>query len=334
MNKLTIFLGDIDYHLSTVAKGHDASAWLLNHNNYKTITETKLKNSTTVYTSLGDLPPNLEIVYDILSRADVIFYCPPKQWSDQKLVDIVDPGSSIQGLTEILLALLPSSVQINNFVATYKDPNPVVDTRKTKSKQMWVAGCSISHGIGVKTDEKYGSLIAKQLNLSCSFLTRPGTAMDWAADQILRSDIKKNDLVIWGLTNPERLTYIHDNQLLEGVTIMTYDDHPEYKKIVSPENLYSQQNIYKHFYALHQVINFCNKAGAKLFLVGILNGLNCFLPFLKSQKNYIHVPYTLEFNKSQIKTSFIDLGTDLEHPGPKQHIQYKQLILNKINQST
>lgn len=331
MNKLTIFVGDINCHLSTVAKSHDASAWLLDHTNYKTINKSKLKNSTTVYTSLGDLPSDLEIVYDVLSSADVIFYCPPQQWSDQKSVDIVDPGSSIQGLTEILLALMPSSVQVNNFVATYKDPNPVVDTRKTKSKQMWVAGCSISHGVGVEADKKYGSLIAKHLNLPCSFLTRPGSAIDWAADQILRSDINKNDLVIWGVTSPERLTYIHNNQLLEGLTINSYDARPEYKKIISPENLYSQQNIYKHFYALHQVINFCNKAGAKLFLVGILSGSNCFLTFLKSQKNYIHIPYKCTFDKSNILMSFIDTGTDNSHPGPRQHSQYKDIILQHIS---
>lgn len=331
MNKLTIFVGDIDYNLSIVAKNHDASAWLLDRTNHKTIAESKLRNSTTVYTSLGDLPSDLKIVYDILSSADVIFYCPPTQWSDQKSVDIVDPGSSIQGLTEILLALLPSSVQINNFVATYKDPAPIVDTRKTQSKQIWVAGCSISHGVGVEADEKYGSLISKQLNLPCSFLTRIGSSIEWAADQILRSDIKKNDLVIWGVTSPERLTYIHNNQLLEGLTIKSYDTRPEYKKIVPPENLYSHQTIYKHLYALHQVINFCRKARAKLFLVGILSGSNSFLPFLKSQKNYIHIPYKYTFDKSSMLISFIDTGTDNDHPGPRQHSQYKDIILQHIS---
>lgn len=331
MNKLTIFVGDIDESLSTVARRHDNSAWLLDHTNYKTITESVIKNTTTVYTSLGDLPSDLEIVYNILSKADVIFYCPPNQWSDHKSVDIVDPGSSIQGLTEILLCLLPSTVQLNNFVATYKDPNPLVDTRKTKSNQMWIAGCSISHGVGVEHNAKYGSLIAEHLNLPCSFLTRPGAAIDWAADQILRSDIRKNDLIIWGVTSPERLTYIHDDQLLKGVTINLYNNYPEYEKIISHKNLYSQQTIYKHFYALQQVINFCNKVNAKLFLVGILFGSYSFLSFLKSQKNYIHIPYNTIFKKSDISMSFIDTGNDNLHPGPKQHSQYKDIILQHIS---
>lgn len=331
MQKLTIFLGDVGSYLSTVAKTHDESACLLDRDNYKKIIDLKLKNSTTVYTSLGDFPGDIAVVYDILLKADTIFYCPPEQWSDNKLLDLADPGSSIQGLTEILLSLLPDSVTINNFVASWIDPNPLVDSRKTQSNQIWVAGCSVSHGTGVAADEKYGSLISKTLNLPCSFLTRDGSSIDWAADQILRSDIKENDLVIWGITSPERLTYIHNNQLLKGLGVNAYRVNPEYKKIVSPEILYSQQTIYRHFYALQQVINFCNKVNAKLFLVGILFGSYSFLSFLKSQKNYIHIPYRIIVSSSDISIEFIDTGTDHTHPGPLQHKQYKDIILQHIS---
>jgi len=333
MHPLTIFLGDIQEYLSVVAKQHSKSAWLLDHSNYTKIFDSNLNLSpTTVYTSLGDLPKDLKIVYSILSKADQIYFCPPEKWSDGKSVDISFPGDSVQGLTGIMLSLLPDSVIVHDMSCSLPNPDPLIDTRKTDQSQLWIAGCSISHGVGVDCKEKYGQLVANEMNLSCSFLTRPGSAIDWAADQILRSDIQKEDIVIFGITNPDRLTYIHDNQLLSGVTGTTYDRFPEYHSIVNPKNLFSHQTLYTHYYSIQKVINFCKQIKATLILIGLLPGAYNFINFLKSQKNYIHVPYTLEFNKSQIKTSFIDLGTDLEHPGPKQHIQYKQLILDKIDQ--
>jgi hypothetical protein len=327
---LVIFFGDVQENLAEAAKNYDSSAWLLDYSNYTKIVNNEVDSETTVYTSLGDLPKDLNIVWSILLKAKTIFYCPPTIWSDGKITDIINPGESAEGLTEILLCLLPDSVQVNNLSCTIQDPNPLVDIRKTESSQMWVAGCSFSHGIGVSLDERYGQLLANELNTSCSFLTRSGSSIDWASDQILRSDIRQDDLVIFGITDPQRFTYMHDNQLLAGVTVGAYTAHPEYKKIVDPKNLFSHQTVYTNLYAIHKVINYCKKIKAKLFLVGMLGGSNGFLTFLKSQKNYIHIPYITHFEGSNLIASFIDIGTDGEHPGPKQHQQYKEQILKHI----
>jgi hypothetical protein len=327
---MIIFLGDIQEYLSVVAKDYNQSAWLLDHSNYKSIldSETNLE-SLVVYTSLGDLPKDLGIVYKVLCQASTIFYCPPVVWSDNKTFDIADPGSSMAGLTEILLGLLPDSVQVKKSNSLYHDPMPVVDSRKTDSKQIWTVGCSISHGVGVEPNERYGALISKELNLPCSFLTRAGSAIDWAADQILRADINTGDLVVWGITNPDRLTYIHNDQLLVGVTMCSYDAHSEYKKIFKQSELFSQQTIYRHFYAIQQIINYCKKLNVKLILVGVLGGYS-FLPYLKSYKNYIQAPYQLIFEENFIRSKFLDVGSDSWHPGVKQHEQYKNIILENI----
>jgi hypothetical protein len=327
---LIIFFGDVQDNLSYAAKNYDSSAWLLDYSNYTQIINNEFNLNTVIYTSLGDLPKDLNIVWSILLKADTIFYCPPDIWSDGNTVDIINPSDSVEGLTQILLSLLPDRIQVNNLFCTMKDPNPLVDVRKTESSQLWIAGCSISHGIGVSLDERYGQLLSNELSMPCSFLTRGGSSIDWAADQILRSDIQQDDLVIFGVTDPQRFTYIHDNQLLAGVTVGTYTVHPEYKKIVDPKNLFSHQTVYTNFYAIQKVINYCKKIKAKLFLVGMLGGANGFLTFLKLQKNYIHIPYTTNFKNSNLILSFIDIGTDGIHPGPKQHEQYKQQILKHI----
>jgi hypothetical protein len=334
-HQLTVFLGDVQDYLAGQALAHDASAWLLDQSNYKTLDTKRQAGNVTVYTSLGDLSKDLTVVHFILSQANTIFYCPPLVWSDNKKVDVVDPGSSIQGLTEILLLLLPASVEVVNFSPfspAQSDPRALIDQRKTDSTQLWVAGCSISHGVGINPTERYGELLAKDLALPCSFLTRPGAAIDWAADQILRSDIKIDDLVVWGITAWNRLTYIHNNQLLEGVNVSTYKTFPEYNDIISINQLLSDQTLYNHYYSIQQVINYCKKIKAKLFIVGLLPANYSLLGFLKSLENYIHIPYTLTYNDSMLFQKFEDLGDDLLHPGPKQHQTYKNTILDFINQ--
>jgi hypothetical protein len=328
---LTIFVGDIDESLSVSAKSYDSSAWLLDYSNYKEFLTLTLTTNTTVYTSLADLPKNLEIFYNILRLADKIVYCPPDHWSDNKIVDFVNPGESIQGLTEIFLLLISDSIQVDNLNTKIVDPIVLVDQRKSAQSQLWIAGCSISHGDGVEPHERYGQLIADELNIACSFLTLSGSAIDWAADQILRSDIRENDIVVWGLTSPERLTYVYNSELL-SITPLDYLKFPQIKNIIDPSDLFSQNTLYHHFYSIQQVVNYCNKCRANLILVGLLSGCYSFLSFLQSQKNYVHIPYSLKFKDSFFSIQLLDLGNDNAHPGPKQHQQYKQHILNKINQ--
>lgn len=331
--RITIFLGDVHDYLGHIAKRHDPSAYLLDKSNYQRFLDEQPSGDQTIYTSLGDLPKNHMTVYDILCQADVVFYQPPIKWSDGKEFNVVDPNSSLQGSTEMLLSLLPETIKIHGFNASMsgiKDPIPLVDSRKTNDQQMWIAGCSISHGIGVAPGARYGDLLSTDLDMPCSFLTRPGSAIDWASDQIVRSDIRPGDLVIWGLTGWTRMTYVHDHHLLRGLNITSYDVHPEYHDIISIDNLLSEQTFYTHFYAIKRANNFCEKIGATLLLIGLLQDNYNLLGFLKSQKNYIHVPYHLEYNGSTLIQVFEDLGEDDMHPGPRQHQIYKSLILNHI----
>jgi hypothetical protein len=331
-HKLTIFFGDIDQSLANTAKQFDESAWLLDHSNYKKFVANAQNQYTVVYTSLGELPKDLGIVYLILSQADTVVYCPPAVWSDNKVLNFEDPGNSMQGLTEIILSMLPDSIKVENLKPAIPVAIPLVDTRKCDHAQLWNVGCSISHGAGVDLSQRYGQLLADELNMQCSFLTRDGSAIDWAADQILRSDINEKDIVVWGITSPERLTYIHNNQLLKGVTVTAYDNYPEYKKIINPSNLYSQNTIYRHFYAIQQVINYCKKIKAHLIFVDLLAGHHSIQRIIRSYKNCAIIDYKYRFEKNCINTKFIDLGTDHIHPGYAQHNRYKEIILKKLKQ--
>lgn len=330
-HRKTIFFGDVQEYLSTLAAEHDEDAWLLDqHNMARFLSSTD--RDVTVYTSLGDLPKDLSKVFDLLCFADIVQYCPPDSWSDGKTLDVTDPGSSIQGMTETLLMLLPSKVSVRglDLVQPLYDPIPLVDSRRCQQPQLWIAGCSVSHGVGVDSHQRYGFLLAQELGLQCSFLTKGGSALDWAADQICRSDIRPNDWVVWGLTNWDRLTYVHQNTLLP-INILSYSTFPHYNSVVSMDSLLSQQNFYNHYYAIQRTINFCAKVGARLIMVGILQGNYALLRFLKSQKNYLHINYDLVYQESLLSQNFIDLGTDSLHPGPLQHQQYKNQISDFIH---
>lgn len=327
---LKIFLGDVDEEVGISAKSHDPSAWLLHQGNLHLFDQRSHDEPTTIYTSLGDLPKNLTIVFDVLKQADVIFYTPPKIWSDNRTVNIMDPGDSMQGLTESLLLLLPDSVEIIGLdPLTPMDIEPIslADQRKTDGKQMWVAGCSVSNGDGVEKHERYGALLADHFDIPCSFLTRSSSSISWAADQILRSDIKSGDLVVWGLTTWSRFTHIHEHQML-NVTPSSFLVFPEWKNIVDIKMLWSQTTFYQHFYSIRQVINYCKKINARLLLVGLLHDNYALLGYLKSQPNYIQMDYNLRWEKNQLSYSYIDLGTDHSHPGPLQHLVYKNTIVN------
>lgn len=328
--KLTVYVGDVGEYLSIAAISFDPTAFLLEHTNVTEFITSNLTNDTTVYTSLGDLDTG--VFYNVLLLADEIVYVPPAAvWSDKKTIDVLDPTESIQGLTERLLIGLSYSKLVKNIELAYlcSQVIPLVDSRKSTEPQLWFAGCSFTHGVGVETHERYGNILSKQLNLNASFLTRAGSSITWAADQILRSNICKDDIIIWGITSNERVTAVGNNKLLPGVNINTVTAFSEITKYVLPDMLFSETTFYENIYAIERVINYCNKIGAKLFLFGILVSNNL-LRFLTSKENFYYESYKLKFTNKEIITEYIDLGTDNLHPGPLQHQQYTDICQSSL----
>ena len=73
--------------------------------------------------------------------------------------------------------------------------------RQTDDKTLWITGCSITHGIGVSKEQRYADLLEKKLGLPTVLLTQSGSSIAWQTDQLLQSDIRAGDLVVWGLTS-------------------------------------------------------------------------------------------------------------------------------------
>jgi hypothetical protein len=203
----------------------------------------------------------------------------------------------------------------------------LVSGRTNESKQLWIVGCSYAHGIGVSNKQRYGTLIGDALNISTAFLTKGGTSVDWAADQILRSDIRPDDIVVWGLTGSSRFTYADQLYRLHNVRLDNFDQVPDLSSFINKKFLVSNYMVYNTIKSIEQVKNYLDKLTCKfvlaVFPTNIAEHDIQILDFTSKLKNAI-----ILFDPDNY--SFIDYGTDLLHPGPLHHKFYADRILNHI----
>lgn len=325
MKKITLFVGDCTESLAVVAKQFDSEAVLINSTNYEKFQTTS--NGYTAYTSLADLPNQCEILYDLLLLADSVHYCPPSSWSDQKNVDPEDVTNSIQGLTEFYLG---SANKIKNHVVGLDLSRYSVDAylklvagRNSPDPQLWVIGCSTTAGIGVEQNQTYGYLLSQRLNLPVSVLATNASSISWAADQILRSDIQKNDILVWGLTQENRFTLWDEDResvahVIPNTTRTSYGGLPT--KTIE-QLLVHKTNFFTAIQKVFEVVNFCQKIKAKLLIFNVHSSslLNIHLHGVKEFFTYVNKPY-----------HFADFGTDNLHPGPIQHKLYADFCQQQL----
>jgi len=145
---ITIYLGDIGEYLADLAIANHGNATLITQENF-----TNLPHGI-YYTSIGDLT-DLRTLGGVLQQANKIVYAPPVVWSDNR-----HSKSVMKEWTEDYLHIFSFRCQVDNYIPVNTDNQKtilkLVNTRKTQEQQLWIAGCSISHGIGVTEDTRYG----------------------------------------------------------------------------------------------------------------------------------------------------------------------------------
>jgi hypothetical protein len=318
---ITIYVGDVSESLAVQARQHDSRATLITPVRHHCLAP------GVYYVSIGDLE-DLSQFGTVLRQADHIVYCEPTQWSDS-----LRGNSRMKKWTEDYLEIFASdgSKTVSGFVIP--DSGPVaqprlVDHRQADAPQIWVAGCSISHGVGVDQTQRYGALLADHLGRQASFLTCPGSSVAWAADQILRSDIRQDDIVFWGLTSMNRFSYWNIER--GSVGHCTPRNWPTEKRflrhLIQEEFLASDHLIHDCVQSVRQVSNFCRKLGATLISATLLSGLE---RFIRDLPGFVPAAGTHGRNFGDM---FIDVGTDDEHPGPKSHRYFADKMLAKLRQ--
>jgi hypothetical protein len=318
-----LIVGDVSANLAEYATTQDSSAYLIDRNNLSQ------NHSGVAYTSLGDLNGTKEL-FQLLSTADEITYYPPIQWSDRKKSD---DRYSMAWFSEHYIGITKNifGIKVNFLPKIWDMPEPS-ELRKTDSTQLWVAGCSTTVGVGVNANERYANILSNRFNLPVSLLAESAAAVPWAADQILRSDIRKGDIVIFGVTTYSRITMFQNqkinhvgNSSIKNNCILNF---PE----LTIQQLDSDTRIYECVRAVNHVVNFCNKVEAKLILIGIHANLEVSLA-LSKHKNFVfcHGKFGADF-----RDEWLDFGSDVgvgsPHPGPKTHQMYADLIVSKARE--
>jgi hypothetical protein len=224
--------------------------------------------------------------------------------------------------------LLRHKEKVKNFTWNKKF-NHLKKVRTTNTPVLWTAGCSVTAGAAITLNERWGTLVSNYLNLPEITLSKGGTSIVWSADQILRSDIREGDIVVWGLTNVSRVEVAEDWNF-NPTTIVEYLTTKKEHQYWTVDYFESETQVLMALRNILQVINFCQKVKAPLYLANILD-IAWVGVMLKDFKNFIDLTQDLVVNGNTIV--FKDLGTDNSHPGPQQHQQYAEKIFNLIKES-
>jgi hypothetical protein len=215
--------------------------------------------------------------------------------------------------------------------------------------KLWIVGCSISHGVGVDPDQRWGVLAAEQLQLEPKFLTAEGSSIEWAADQILQAPIQSIDTVLWGLTTPNRSMWYDDNGQVHHILNVYYQNHLGFDQILDRRHLVQLNLAYKAVNYVRQVQTYLQNIGCKFAIASLLPGLDEHRQIMLDRLidaagffvAYDHdassaSPSPTEFLKLTRPSHniFVDVGSDGFHPGPQQHKLYCNKFLNKLQSST
>lgn len=307
-----LVVGDVTEYLSEAAKEISPDARLLDYSNLDSFVD------GVWFTSLADIG-SLDNFISTLGKANKIVYCPPEKWSDD-----CNGHSYQQTFTEYYCGFYINKKEVVGLpVPPLKaEMLKLVDERRSDNNQLWACGCSYTVGYGVDENERYGYLLGQKLGLPVSFLAKSGASIPWTADQILRSDIRPGDTLVWGLTGINRKTIMSNDGSLKTVTVNYYDQNRrEMEDLFTFDYLTNEtNNIYNHIRSIEQVIAFCNRNNVKLLLAGLLVNIET-LPYLTQYDNFIQL---FGVNGLELDQIFLDVGSDNEHAGPITHNWYAE----------
>jgi len=309
MDLRTLYIGETNRKDTKYYYTLDKSARNLHIGNYMTAPNEKLTG--VFYTSVADFQNQLDTMLQVCWRFDKIIYQPPTTWSDL----------SVKDQTEQFLILLSLFKPIQNFTT--------IDStrRKTEQPQIWVAGCSWSSAVGVTEEQRWGSLLADQINMVVTVLAEGGSGNSYQVRKLLSADIRENDIVIFQVTTPHRETIFRQDGVehgMEHVIAHTFKDNPDLYKTYSPNRLDELTLVINQIKDMQNLINFSQKLKAKLLIwnPGMPIWIGEYLKnFLRDKENFY-----------SYKNKMSDFGTDGVHPGPETHKQYADFVFEKFKQ--
>jgi hypothetical protein len=304
----TLYVGETNPKDTKYYYELDESAYNLDIENYETALEEKLTG--VFYTSVSDFQNNFNIMLQVCWNFDKVTYRPPNVWS----------ALSVGEVTSQFLRLLSWFKSIENFIIDFT-------RRKTEEPQIWVAGCSWSSAVGVAKEQRWGNLLADQMNMAVTVLAEGGSGNSYQARKLLSADIRENDVVIFQVTSPHRETIVDPKYGQIHVNAQTYTQRPDLYKRYPPDRLDETTLVANQIRDIQNVVNFLQKIKAR---------------FMLWAPNTLHAPGTIGgfLEKNPLYSRYfcvcsnhpVDTGADGAHPGPKTHKLYSDFVFEKIKQ--
>jgi hypothetical protein len=331
-----VYVGSTDMYLSHAVAKQDSEAVLCNSTEFIKIKKHKA-SSNVFYTAIGDV--SLDEAYELLGMAtEIVYINPPIPWQDQE-----SKTQTMELLNYYLDKVIEGSQDVDRHRLYFKQLLSVEESRTNASTHLFVAGCSVARGMFVEPQESFGHLIAQELGMPLVNLAHSGGSISWSADQILRSDIRAGDVVIWALSGIHRVTWlqtVHDRgiELLDSVFCNPSSDVKRYRNRIKDNNFETvqqlmtageQHQLLTAIKTIMQVKNFCNKIGAQLL----------FAPLPYSGKQNIatlrdvfsKVDDWVDIDCFDMDAPYwTDFGSDGKHPGPVSHGQIANAFIRVL----
>lgn len=304
-----LFVGNVDESLNIVATEFDSNAVGIMPENLN-----KLTSYDTAYISIGD--HDFYSFLHALEMAKELRYVPSDHWEH--------PETKMQ--TEMWLRYFSHRKEVKDLPKiTFNPAVKLAAVRQGEGPQIWISGDHMVAGLGVPENEIFIQLVAKELNYPINYLVNEIASIDWCADQILRSDIRKDDIVIWVTPGVEKLTTseLQVQRLLETSNSSTANS--QYQEIEQAKRL---NLVNMAMTAIQRVMCHKQLIGYKLLVTT--------LPENSSEVEMIILNYLTQFSEFvhfyADTREYIDFNYNGngDGPGPLQHKKFAKLILSNL----
>jgi len=169
------------------------------------------------------------------------------------------------------------------------------------------------------------------LNMEVSFLSRSGSGIRFHIDQLLCSDIRKNDIVILQKSSLYRYDYFPSTtrtpvgENLYHINLQAC--YPLFETIFPVDRLDEQDQIEKTIRGFVKLQNFCRKVQAKLIIWNHFFDDEPLLSFLRTQEDFVDMPFGDFIDVAEVDKDWPGI---MDHPGPKQHQAYADFLYEKL----
>lgn len=181
---------------------------------------------------------------------------------------------------------------------------------------LWVFGCSHSHGVGLKSNEKtFGQILAADLGVPLLQISKPGSSLSWSFRHLLNADIRTSDYVVWQITTPHRLSLFDGKHTKEVVLSQTTN---RCLLDINDDN----QVFFNHINLLTAGIKYLRKVNKNFVLTDITSQCSNYYEYKLEYSKYPEYLYHPNL--------YIDLGTDNLHAGPLSHQALAKCLLDRV----